>query len=826
MSLSSYSRLTPVALAGGMVTNRNPAVLNPGAFSMAKNIRPSHPGFTKRPGMIKLHTTADSTNKVLSLHQFRKIRNVENALFAQMSDGDILQATANPPAVTTGEFGTEVFSGSASQRPASWSSIRDILIMSNGVDQHQLYVGQGNYVEGAYVYSSVSAAPALPSSGLDYTLYASDGESTEVELGALGTNATDRLFIFCPVRANRLSFTVVDVNSANVSAELYYRKSDKTWALTTVTADANDSTNTGTSTLAQSGSMYWTPPADEIPCYMYGKSGFWYALKFDSALSANTSVSKITYGTDGSASGTRRSFLDLVNVWDGLPTDLIEARIYTTSTESYATYGTGSIALGVRAFDENSKLYLFSFEPLEGIYVDVGETPNTDITADAAISTIKYWNGTALASVSSVNDGTVGSGTATLGNSGWITWKRPTDEQPRQFKDSMYQAYGYEIILDDSISTDVYIAVQGMPYFNITEAGKGVCNASWNKRTAYAFNHYGQFVYVSAKDRPQVLNGYDYGVIEVGDGRSNQILAMHHFYDELITWQEEKGKEGGCTTLIEGYSPSTYGKLVLSTSIGILNSKCHALVDGVLTSTATEEKLKTLMFWLSRYGLCVTDGRVISIISDDVSNYFDPTSTDCIRRGYEDQHWLSYDSTFNIIRLGLVSGSSATVPNVFLAFDLTDKGWYLDDLAQELSCSIEVEAASGNVSTSQIGGGVDDGFIYLLNSGQNDVTTAVDSILDIEFHANGQDIFLGDLLLQVAAQTAGDVSLSVYANKVLQFTDTLSMIAENASETIRKHLEHYNTEGQLITLRFEHSTADQDMELYNLGVELFIWEGV
>lgn len=824
--LNRYSKLTPVSLAGGMITVRDPAVLNPGSFSLIQNVRPTHPGFEKRKGQIKAHTVADSTNKVLTLHQFKKIRNAETHLFAQMSDGDILEATSAPPTVTTGAFGNEVLSStSTGMKPASWSSIADILVMSNGIEQHKLYAGSGNYIQGAFVYSSASTAPAIPQVGKDYTLYASDGESTEVELGALGTNATDRLFLYSPIRINRLTFTVVDVNSNNVSAELYYRKSDKTWALTQVTADANDTTKVSTATLAQNGSMYWNPPTDEIPCYMYGKSGFWYALGFDAALSANTSVNKITYGTDHDGSGDRTSFLDLVNVWEGLPQDAIEARVYKTSTEAYSTFGSGAVTLGDLGFDENCKLYFNSLEPIEAAYLDPGSTPNTDITSDATISAFKYWNGSAFTALTSVVDGTVGSGTASLGNAGWITFKRPTDEQPTQFKDAEYLSYWYELTLDDAISTDVIISIQTMPYYDISEAGKGVCNSAWNKRMAYTFDHYGQFVYVSAKDRPTVLNGYDFGVIEAGDGRSNQVIAMTSFYNELIAWQEEKGKEGGCTTLFEGYSPQTYGKLLLSSSIGIVNSKAHCVVDGVLTSTATKEEIKTLAFWISRQGVCVTDGRVISLISDDIQNYFDPTKSECIRRGYEDQHWLSYDSAYNILRIGLVSGSTATVPNIFLAFDLTDKCWYKDDLAQELSCAIDIEG-SGAAPVIQIGGGVDDGQIYLLNTGLADVDQAISSIIDIEFHAYGQEVILGDILFQCGVQSSGSINFSVYANKVSQFTEAFAMTANDTNDTVRKHLEHYNVINQLLTLRFSHSSSSVGMDLYNLGAELYIWDGV
>jgi hypothetical protein len=116
---------------------------------------------------------------------------------------------------------------------------------------------------------------------------------------------------------------------------------------------------------------------------------------------------------------------------------------------------------------------------------------------------------------------------------------------------------------------------------------------------------------------------------------------MRRFHNELMVWQEELGVEGGCITLFEGYSPVTFGKLVLSSKIGSMNAKCVAVVDGVLQATKTDESIKTLAFSLSRYGVCVCDGMTVSIVSDDIQNYFDPTKPECIRYGYEKEMWLS-----------------------------------------------------------------------------------------------------------------------------------------------------------------------------------------
>ena len=597
MTVTPYTPMKPLPLRGGMVTDLDAAQLTPGSFSAAVNVRPEHPGFINRPGQKKQHSTADSTNQVKTLYQFIKNEIVETHLFAQMSDGDILEAATAPPGVTTGEFGSEVFSGSAGQKSAAWASCADLLIHTNGVDPPKVYAGTDNYPSRvvAYTGTDTPADNEIIDNGLDYTEEATDGDAaTVVILDALGTDADQAVYICCPVRANRLTFTVSAANGNAVASTLNYKKSNGTWSTASVidatevmtldtapgTTWAVGDTITGVTseetsvivekltdltyrvtsrtgdytdgevltngtytadqgagypvlaTLGSSGSMYWAPPSDEIPWFMFGMSGFWYRLNFDAALDAEVEVSKITYGTDHDASGDRTTFLTLENVWDGIAVDAVEAQVNDTlPAGTYLTFGTGSINVGGITFDENDKLYISSFDPLAGIYVDPGDTPNTDSDSDAALAAVKYWTGTAWSALGSPFDGTDG-----LTQAGWITWDRPTGEHKQMFKGTQYYAYWYEITLDDAISTDVILSIQTMPYFKLSEMGKGVACCTWTNRVATAYDRYGQYILMSAKDKPSVLNGADYGVLEAGDGRSNQVLSMSQF-SRLWQWK-------------------------------------------------------------------------------------------------------------------------------------------------------------------------------------------------------------------------------------------------------------------------------------------------
>ena len=795
-----------VPFRGGAVTALEAGQLQAGEYSWMQNIRQNHPGMEQRKGQAALHTVADGTaptNKVLSLYGFSKGRRSEGHLLAQMSDGDVLDATYLPPAVTTGAFGAEIFSGSAGQSPGSWSNLMDILVHSNGIDQHQLWPGTLAYVGKFVVYKSASALPDVPGIGEDYSDEVSDAIATNVgTLGTIGTNATDALCIFCPLVPGGtagvpagLKFTMGSVVNAVVST-MTVNYWNGAWTGLTVTDNTKTGTNPNFKTLAQTGTVTWTAPTDALPYYMYGRCGYWLKITFSAALTAATSVAECEYAAN---------MQDLKNIWNGVLLDAVEAQVNIAAT--YSTYGGAAVMVGGLA--STDVFYFASADPVEAIFIDVGQIPNT--TASTTINTISRWTGSAWASVGTYVDGTGG-----LKQSGWIRLPRGT-EQPLNFNNANYYAYWYKLTVDKTLVAGMSIWIQYRPYFDIEELGKGVCNAAWKGRGVYSFDRWPDYLYITAQNNPTGLNGSDYGIIQVGDGRAHKAVAMKKFHNELMVWQEEKGEEGGCLTLIEGYSPTTYGKLILSSRLGTMNAKCVAVVDGVLTSTATDEVIKTLAFALSRYGVYISDGLTCSLISDDIANYFDPTKSECIRRGCESEMWLAYDSAYNVIRVGLVSGTSTTLPNVFLVFDLIDKTWSFDTPTQELSCATELGAGSGNIPVVQVGGGIDDGLVYLLNTGLNDISTAIDAYATLELDLKGAVFVLREFLLRVKAQT-GNITWTPYLNGIEQTAKTLSMAAEKAGETQRRHLFGTGLTSSHMSIKIRHNTMSESMLLEDFGV--------
>jgi hypothetical protein len=858
---------------GGCNTYLEPALLDFGKFSMVQNFRQMHPGLKKRPGQIKLHDTADGTNRVMSLYQFSKGKKTERHLYAQMSDGDVLEATSGPPTVMTAAvFGAEVHDGtSTGMLPASWSVVNDTLLYSNGVDQHQVCFGTASYVNKFIVYKGAAAIPDVPILGEDYSSQVTDGQSSTVAiLDSLGDLAVDYdcVFIMTPAPIKQLTWTLGASTKGNTTAavgQMKYRKTDNTWAAVAAFNDGTElltldvapatpwlagETVTGQSstkaalivavtstltyqisgrtgaftlnevltngsvtadqgaahpqvaTLGYTGNMTWTTPTDSMPSYMFGAYGYWYQFSLASGdLDAEVEVTSVTF---------EANWTNLANLWDGVLLECIEAQFNDVSAGTYITYGGSSITLssGVGTDGSEDFLYIASSDPIDGMYIDVGDTPST--VGSNKIDTISYWNGatwTAWAETTNYVDSTTG-----FNSSGYIVFPRRTDEQKLMFNKTQYYANWYKVTWKVTLSASVNVGFQFIPKYSIDDFGKGVCNTTWKERAIYTFDQDPEYIYIAPKEGPQTLNGDDFSIMMAGDGRANKIRCMKSFYNELMVFQEEKGEAGGCITLFDGYNISTFGRLILSTRYGTMNAQSVEIIDGFVFGE--NNTVGMVAFILSRYGILFSDGKSVKHVPgfDDIANYFDPSHASCIRFGYENHMWLKYDSAFNILRIGLVTGSG-TVCNTFLTYDLKDQQFSFDSLQQPLACALEVEAASGSIPVLQVGGGTADGFVYLLNNGLNDVATAIDSYATLELDGDGDILQIDEIMMRLKVQSAGNVTVTPYLNSIAGTAITLAQTAETATQTIRRHKEPLNLTSQHISFKIQHNTVSESCYL-------------
>ena len=440
--------------------------------------------------------------------------------------------------------------------------------------------------------------------------------------------------------------------------------------------------------------------------------------------------------------------------------------------------------------------------------------------------TFEVWTGAGWTAVSTnLNDGS-----SLASKSGWVTFPRQTSAQRTQFNGSLAWTYWFRFKFNKTTSMNALISILTMPFFTIADWGNGYSNGAWRGRPILAQDKYPQWIEIGASDRVNVLNGIDYKPFEVGDnGRDNKVLAMVNFFQDLMVFQEEKGIEGGCITMIQGYDTQTIEKSIISNNIGIINSKAFAVVDGVPTPNNPKASNAKMVFFISRLGIHITDGQSVLRISDPMGLYFDTADTaNCIRRGYEDKHWLKYDSLYKCLLIGLCTGSSATVANTFLVYDVKIGAWGTDTRGQAITCMAEIEANSGNLPVLQYGGS-SDGFIYRLNTGTNDVgasTVAINAFVTLEIDAGGNKIDAQILQLRCKAQSAGNITPSVAFNGNTSFTDETirSMTAATSGDSYRVH--DFKINRKLIdhiSIKLSHNTAGE--EVYLLDIALLDAEG-
>jgi hypothetical protein len=1091
------TEIDTIPFQGGMDTYHDPAVLPSGSYSLIQNIRQKHPGFKQRPGYIKAHTTADSTNSVVSMFQFKKGSVDETHFYAQMSDGDVLEASVNPPTseelmtldvapsttwsegdtitgVTSGKtcvivcnvsstsyyikdrsgtftsgevltngtvtadqgdgypsfssgvFGTEVFSGTASSKPATWTILNDLLIYSNGVDQHQICAGTTAKIKGFVVYNHTEKLPDYPTDhGIDYTdeinssvnqnnaildslgtTYTTVGDDDEVTVSSsgstltgIGTEFLSQLTVGQPiVIEGYAASTIIGTNVPSDGDQLVIDTKTYTWktALTptegevliggslavaldnlklainrtdpdahdginykiaaahsTVGATTNSDTtqkilalNSGTSgnsiattipgggsgnysftgltlsggvnsesniidsitdnttattktalsgthtastlsinhdciiiqaevmpnrinwtlpypngnssvlslsywtatgwknltvtdgsalsgkTLGQNGSTTWTQTTDHIEKFLFGRNAFSVKVAFTAALDSQVEVSGCTYGS---------GFTSLQDVWDGDLVDAIEAQVYSVATSTakkyaplnvgtvssqttgsvgllatpakkenknpYSVYGTTSI--DISALTPSDVVFFSTADPIVGFYIDVGSTPNT--TASTRINSVGYSTSEdSGVEISNFTDGSNG-----IAQSGFVSFMRQPGIKPFAFNSTGYQAYWYYFTVDKTLSDDISISIQVIPYYDINNYGAGLCGCGWKGKMAYAFDKDPSYLYIVNPSNIQSISSTNTYVWEVGDGRNNKIVNMKHFYNELVVFQEEKGSLGGCVTLMQGSDVEDMGKINISNYYGTMNANSVEVIEPSLGGHN--------IYFLSKKGIMVSTGKEIQFAEnfDMVKNYFDPTDSDCIRNGYEHNMYLNYDSAFNIIKIGLTTGS-ATQNNVFLVYDLTTRTFMCDTYANNFSCEYECDALYGNAPIVRLAGGQANGFIYILNNGLNDITTAINAQTTLELNKNGKVIRDCSMIIRSKTQSSGSIIITPYYNGVIQssLAKTRLLTAEKTGERIRRHRMPLNFKDQNVSINISHNTLSESMCLLDYGVDL------
>jgi hypothetical protein len=530
---------------------------------------------------------------------------------------------------------------------------------------------------------------------------------------------------------------------------------------------------------------------DELPTVMFGRAGYWY--KFTRA--ATTAIESITF----KSLTYEGDFRPLENVMDDLPTYAVECQVEQAAGTSWETYSASYVVVNSLAIGDY--VYIATTGKPFALYLDPGSTPNANastITAVEVLSVDGAWDAAA-----NVEDGTSG-----LKNPGFITWDRSSvDQQEGSWNGSLNHMYWTRFkVATAAVSATVALSISALFHYDIADLGEaGRVSTTWKDRALFTFSKFGRDIYVSKKYRPNTLNGSDYGILTPGDGRYHDVTAMIPFYNELMVFQREEGTLGGCITLFEGYTPDTFGRLVLSTRLGTFSAQSVCIIDGAVQTTRTTDVTQTQVAFISKYGVFMTDGRTIQLISGPIQNYFDPADANYIDTSFDAgdlPHWIAYDRQSNCLRLGIRTQTSTNdAPNLFPVFHLDTGEWTFDSYPNHaITAFTEVTAGSGTVDSLQYCAALDTDsttdLIYRCVPDQDydemgdGTKDAIIGKLVIEFNNGGNILDIKEVTMRATDNDDYTLTKKIYENGILDSdeNETFTMSADGTELTYRERI--------------------------------------
>ncbi|MEN6313185.1 MAG: hypothetical protein ABFD25_02935, partial [Clostridiaceae bacterium] len=114
-----------------------------------------------------------------------------------------------------------------------------------------------------------------------------------------------------------------------------------------------------------------------------------------------------------------------------------------------------------------------------------------------------------------------------------------------------------------------------------------------------------------------------------------------------------------------------------------------------------------------------------------------------------------------------------------------------------------------------------------LNSGLNDVATAIDAHVTIQINEAGSVVRDAEMIVRAKTQSAGNMTITPYYNGNVQsgLAKTLSLTAEITSELIRRHKFSVNFKNQNVALKIQHNTASESFYLLDYALDLIDYTG-
>ncbi len=487
--------------------------------------------------------------------------------------------------------------------------------------------------------------------------------------------------------------------------------------------DFVDGTMVAGATLAQDGALSWTPPSDEVQTVVQNVPGFVYKIRPVDTLDASTSIK---------AMSVHSPMAIVENVWNGEPMFASGCYVYDgTSYTDYTAYVANNVeaqAAILSGATTSYALYVGFFQRASEIRIWPASAAKN--SQDAEIDAVEYHDNTGAAvSVGAFVDTTLDDADdSSFAQKGSIVWVPPAkeDEKATVIGGDSTPMFWYKIEWDATLSdpTEIYF-IQGVPYPEDVYSSYGVFA---HKRRAWQIaplNNENALRYSSIIS-PNTWNGLDSGFVFFGE---RPLRAAVAYYNEAVVFADTEIWQ------LLGTSPSTFGRVRLSSKVGIVAPRSLVTIEsGVLVG----DSIKNVLAWFFNDGIWMFDNaRIWKLSSPDIDNFFDPDHDDFINPDYADQTYGVYDFETQLCMWVVYSGPTATTPTKVIAMHFPSMWFGIFKYTAELSSLLSV--ISDTYYT--VAGAFDNGKFYLLNDGITDLDDSNNEVA-VDAFVTTRDMFL------------------------------------------------------------------------------------
>jgi hypothetical protein len=606
----------------------------------------------------------------------------------------------------------------------------------NNGEESMIFGGDEQRVAAAFTLDSssvtaIKASPITPASltPIDVTKRANNTLTTtahtfQIDVAGAGTEKAIVVMTTRPIQGLKFTLTS-DVNSDTTDTDT----SVKVWtssgwssALTLLT----DTTKSGNARFAQSGSITFAHTVDTAKP-MHLEELYLYAYLIEPNASCDTfTVAQITADMAMQSMG---------DVWDGVYRQPIQFQVldgssgtsydYTLqvneSSDVNAPIGADVTSQGAHASD---KVYIMFEDQITGIRMTMlGDLVNED---DNTL-TMKYWNGSAFAAVTILDQTALGGGS--MSQSGLISWVPPSDEKAT----TKYGSFGYiyeldwtagtgTLGLDNELGTTVEVLVDvctGVP------AQKEVQPFDWSilygtriMMGGYTQGDEGNRMDYCVANAPDAWNGFD----SSDDGRQSlyfggvePIVGGAQIYNRfgasifsmLLVLKKAKA------FLMTGTAPEDFVIYPVSDVIGCIAPKTIATAEiGIDLGNGLT---RNVALWLSHSGPMMFDGAILKRI-DGVKSFFDILDANFVNFSYIDKAVGWVDPNWKEYNLLLPQDTSGKM-DLWLVYDLMRRKWFTKSTGSSNTPQAAWQVGTPSTGERHIYGGIDSGEMVHLEEG-------------------------------------------------------------------------------------------------------------